>query len=214
MDTGHNQAGMAITVTELREYAPKRFIAGFSDGSEMKLSLDTVADLSLYQGRALSAEEFAELRTSAGLSRCKERALKLIGARPLSGKELYDRLVEKGETPENAQESVAWLERLHYLDDAQYAGMIVRHYAGKGYGVQKIKGELFRRGIPKSLWDEALEALPETDDKVFELLCKKLGGTEPDRAALKKATDALFRRGFTWDEINAAVRRYSAENQQ
>lgn len=203
-----------VTVTELRESAPKRFVVGFSDGTELKLSLDIVADLSLFKGRELSEQEYSTLRTSAGLSKCKERALRIIGARPLSARALFDRLVEKGETPENAQESVAWLIRLHYLDDAQYADMVVRHYAGKGYGVQKIKGELFRRGVPKTLWDQALEGMPETDDRVFELLSKKLGGVQPDRAELKRATDALFRRGFTWDEINAAVRRYSAENQQ
>jgi len=215
MDTGFTSAeNGTVTVTELRGNAPKRFLVGFSDGSELKLSLDIVADLSLYNGRVLSEQEYAALKTSAGLSQCKERALRIIGARPLSSKALYDRLLEKGETPENAQETVEWLIRLHYLDDAQYADMVVRHYAGKGYGVQKIKGELFRRGVPKTYWEDALEERPEMDDKVYELLSKRLGGTQPDRAELKKATDALFRRGFTWDEINAAVRRYSAENQQ
>ena len=63
----------------------------------------------------------------------------------------------------------------------------------------------------KSLWDEAIEEMPETDDKAFDLLCRKLKNDEPDRAELKKATDMLFRRGFTWDEIKAAVSRFNAE---
>lgn len=199
-----------VIVTELRETAPNRFIAGFSDGSEMKLSLDTVADLSIFKGRELTEEEFSSLCSAAELTKCKERALRIIGARPMSKKEMFDRLVEKGETPENAEESIEWLERMHYIDDAQYAGTIVRHYAGKGYGVQKIKSELYRHGVPKTLWDEALEEMPDTGDKAYELLCRRLSGTEPDRAELKKATDALFRRGFTWDEIKAAVSRYNS----
>ena len=92
--------------------------------------------------------------------------------------------------------------------------MIVRHYAQKGFGISKIRNELYRRGVPKTLWDEAIEEMPETDDKAYELLCRKLRGTEPDRAELKKAADALFRRGFTWDEIKAALRRYGAEEQE
>ena len=199
-----------VTVTELRETAPKRFIAGFSDGSELRLTLDTVADLSLFKGRELTEAEFLSLRSASELTKCKERALKIIGARPMSEKELFDRLVEKGEAPENAEESVAWLVRMHYLDDAQYAGMIVRHYAQKGYGAQRIKNELYRHGGPKALWDEALREMPETDDKAYEFLCRRLGGSEPDRAELKKVTDALFRRGFSWDEIKAAVNRYNA----
>ena len=200
-----------MTITELREIPSGKFIVGFSDGSEMKLSLDIVADLSLYRGRELNDEEFSKLKASAELSSCKERALRIIGARPLSEKELFNKLVEKGEAAENAETSVEWLKKLHYLDDEQYAGMIVRHYAAKGYGVQKIRSELYRHGVPKPLWDEAVAQMPETDDKAFELLCRRLGSDEPDRAELKKATDMLYRRGFSWDEIKAAVNRFKTE---
>ena len=200
-----------MTITELREIPSGKFIVGFSDGSEMKLSLDIVADLSLYRGRELNDEEFSKLKASAELSSCKERALRIIGARPLSEKELFNKLVEKGEAAENAETSVEWLKKLHYLDDEQYAGMIVRHYAAKGYGVQKIRSELYRHGVPKQLWDEAVAQMPETDDKAFELLCRRLGSDEPDRAELKKATDMLYRRGFSWDEIKAAVNRFKTE---
>lgn len=200
-----------MTITELREISSGKFIVGFSDGSEMKLSLDIVADLSLYRGRELNDEEFSKLKASAELSSCKERALRIIGARPLSEKELFNRLVEKGEAAENAETCVEWLKKLHYLDDEQYAGMIVRHYAAKGYGVQKIRSELYRHGVPKPLWDEAVAQMPETDDKAFELLCRRLGSDEPDRAELKKATDMLYRRGFSWDEIKSAVNRFKTE---
>lgn len=208
---GSKISGGAMTITELREISSGKFIVGFSDGSEMKLSLDIVADLSLFRGQELDKEEFLRLKSRAELSKCKERALRMIGARPLSKKELFDRLIEKGETPDNAEECIEWLAERHYLDDAQYAGMIVQHYAAKGYGIQKVKSELYRHGVPKSLWDEAIEEMPETDDKAFDLLCRKLKNDESDRAELKKATDMLFRRGFTWDEIKAAVSRFNAE---
>lgn len=202
---------MTMTITELREITAGKFVVGFSDGSEMRLSLDIVADLTLFKGREIEDEEFTILQSRAALSSCKERALRIIGARPFSKKELFDRLIEKGELPVNAEECVEWLTGLRYLDDAQYAGMIVRHYTAKGYGIQKIKSELYRHGVPKALWDEAIEEMPETDDKVYDLLCRKLKSDEPDRAELKKATDMLFRRGFTWDEIKAAVNRFCTE---
>ncbi len=200
-----------MTITELRETIQGKFVVGFSDGSEMRLSLDIVADLSLFKGRELTEEEFSCLQSSSKLSACKERALRIIGTRPMSCKELFDKLTEKGETPENAAECVAWLIGLHYLDDVLYAGMVVRHYAAKGYGKQKIKNELYSRGISKELWDDAISEMPETDDTVYELLCRKLKSSNPDRVELKKATDALFRRGFSWDEIKAAVNKLNAE---
>lgn len=203
---------MSITVTELRELSPKKFAVGFSDGSVIKLSLDAVSDLSLFQGKELSEEELSELNSRASLSSCKERALRIIAAKPMSCGELYSRLTEKGETPENAEECIEWLLERHYLDDRQYAGMIVRHYAGKGYGIHKIKAELYRRKIPKEIWEDALSEMPENEDAVYELLRHKLKSTSPDRAELKKAADALYRRGFSWDEIRAAIDRFNSEN--
>lgn len=199
-------------IIELRELSTGRFAVGFSDGSEVKLSANAVADLGLHRGRALSDEELLALTAKLSLTKCKERALRVIGARPMSCKELFNRLVEKGEIPENAEETIDWLLELHYLDDAQYAGMVVRHYAGKGYGPQKIKSELYRRGVPKELWDEAMEERPEDGGAVYEFLCRKLKSDAPDRAEMKKATDALFRRGYSWDDIRTAVDRFWEEH--
>jgi regulatory protein len=201
-----------MIVTELKEISAGRFLVSFSDDSEMKLGLDLVTDFSLYSGRELSEEEKQELLSAAGLFACKERALRMIGARPLSCGELYDKLVQKGETPENAEECIHWLRGIHYLDDENYAGMVVRHYAAKGYGVYRIKNELYRRKVPKELWDEALLEMPETDDTVYNLLCRRLKSETPDRAEMKRATDALYRRGFSWDEIKSAVSRFQEES--
>ncbi len=201
-----------MTITELREISTGKFLLGFSDGSELRVGLNTVADLSLFRGRELTEQDYEDILSAAGLAACKERALRIIGARPKSCKELYDRLTEKGETPENAEQTVLWLLELRYLDDLQYGQMLLRHYAARGYGAGKIKNELFRHGVPKSLWDEIFEQLPETEDKVYSLLCKRLGEELPDRAELKKATDALFRRGFSWDEIKTAVSRFKQEH--
>ena len=200
------------TITELRELQSGRFAVGFSDGSEVKLSANAVTDLGLFQGRELADEELLELASHVSLTKCKERALRIIGSRPMSKKELRDRLIEKGETPENAEETVKWMLGLHYLDDEQYAGMIARHYAAKGYGAQKIKNELYRRGVPKELWDAALEERPEDEETVYTLLCRRLKSDAPDRAEMKKATDALFRRGYSWDEIKCAVNRFRDEH--
>lgn len=199
-------------IIELRALPTGRFAVGFSDGSEVKVSANAVVDLGLYKGRELSDEELLALTAKMSLSKCKERALRIIGARPMSCKELFNRLVEKGEAPENAEETVDWLLNLHYLDDAQYAGMIVRHYAAKNYGPQKIKSELYRRGVPKELWDEAMEERPEDGDAVYGFLCRKLKSDTPDRAEMKKATDALFRRGYSWDDIRTAVGRFREEH--
>ena len=147
------------------------------------------------------------MKDDAALTRTKDRALKLLGMRAFGERELYDRLVEKGETEQNAAAVIAWLVELRLLDDLEYAAMVVRHYAAKGYGPRRIRDELHRRKIPRELWDEALSELPEQDGTIDKLLRARLRSEEPDRAELKRATDALLRRGFGWDEIKEAVER-------
>ena len=73
-----------------------------------------------------------------------------------------------------------------------------------------MQQELARRGIPKELWDEAMEQMPAQDDTIDRLLQSRLRG-EVDRAALKRASDFLLRKGYGWDEIKSALERYHAE---
>jgi len=139
----------------------------------------------------------------------KKRALKILGSRNFSEQEMFKRLTGKGETEENSAETVRWLVELGYINDSDYATLIVRHYSAKGYGVTRIRDELFKRGISRDMWDEKLDEIcdDEMDDAALEFLKKKLKGSE-DKDDLRRAADALVRRGFSFDDARAAVNRY------
>jgi len=139
----------------------------------------------------------------------KKRALRILGNRNYSEQEMRKRLIGKGESAENAEEAVAWLVELGYINDSDYASLIVNHYSGKGYGVSRIRDELYKRGIPRDLWDDKLASLDEEDmtDSALEFLRKKLRGSE-DKDDLRRASASLVRRGFSYDEARAAVNRY------
>ena len=142
----------------------------------------------------------------------KQKALSLLDRRDYSRAELLRKLTDKGFDEAAAEQALDRLAELGFVDDARYAPIVVRHYAAKGFGAQRVRGELQRRGIPKELWDAALAEMPEQDETVDRLLRARLSGADPDdRAALKKAADALLRRGYGWDEISAAVERLKAE---
>ena len=159
-------------------------------------------------GRAL--KYFSSVRIDVRRIETLKVGGEMIGnrTRAMSVKELTDRLKEKGETPDNAEDAAAWLEQMHLLDDAQYAAMCVRHYAAKGYGAGRIRSELYRRGIPREAWDDAMQELPEQDEQIDALLRRRLRSDTPDRDELRRASDYLYRRGFGRDEIRAAIARY------
>ena len=144
----------------------------------------------------------------------KSRALKILGSRNFSEQEMQKRLISKGETPEDAQETVRWLVSLGYINDSNYATLIVNHYLAKGYGERRIKDELFKRGIPREMWDDNLSQLEASDalDSALVYLEKKLRGRNLqcsyDKDDLNRAGTALVRRGFSYDEAKAAINRY------
>ncbi len=205
---------MKITKMTQSKHVSDRWYVQLEDGSRIQVGLGMIAEYSLYTGRELAETELDELRQSAGKNEIKARALRILGARSMSGKEMFDKLVQKGADEHSAAETVAWLVGLGYINDREYAGMVVRHYAAKGYGARRVRDELRRRGIEREIQDEAMAAMPDTDSAVDTLLAKKLGGRAPDRKDIKKAADMLLRRGFSWDEINGALRRYEYEAEE
>ena len=196
---------------ELKQTAPERFLARFDTGEEVRTTLAVVTDFHLRSGKELTSPELDALRAASERSRCRQRALRIIGARAMSVKELTDRLKEKGESPENAEDAAAWLQELHLLDDAQYAAMCVRHYAAKGYGAGRIRSELYRRGIPRELWDDALALLPEGEEAIERFIRSKCKEKSLDRETQRKLAAALQRRGFSWQEIRPVLNRLGEE---
>ena len=141
----------------------------------------------------------------------RNRALRLLDKRDYSRKMILDKLTEKGISPADAEEAADWLCSVGLVDDRRYAGLVVRHYAAKGYGERRVRDELYRRGVPKELWDEALAEMPEQDDTLDRLIRSKLGGKELSKENLSRVSAALQRRGYGWQEIREAIERLNIE---
>ena len=226
---------MKIEKLEPSKHKDGRWLVWFEDGSLLRLGEGDVVSLSLYTGKELTQEDGAALKAAADRNKLNERAVNLLSARAMSRKELVDKLTtptrrrekpgeelsepdpetlarEREALRESAEAVADRLTGLGLLDDEQYARAVVRHYSGKGYGVKKLRDELYRRGVPREYWEEALAEGETEEDALDELIRRKLRGAEPTRENLKKASDYLARRGFGWEEISAALRRYEEES--
>ena len=157
----------------------------------------------------------ARRRSPTPLKRWPSRATTSSARRPstasgLSKKELQKRLVQKGESEEDAEEAISWLEDLHLIDDLETAKQLVRSAALRGYGRARAKNILYEKGIPKEFWEEALEELPEMDGAIDTFLRRKLEGKPLDDKLIKKTVDALLRRGHSYHDIQEGLRRFEA----
>ena len=198
------------TIAALRQTASDRVTVLLESGEEIKTTLNVVTDRRLYAGRELDEEELAGLRAAASSARTRARALDLLSRRAMSEKELFDKLVSKGEDERAAAETVAWLVQNRLLDDESYAAALARHYTARGYGAGRVRQELQRRGLDRSLWDEAMSQARPSQDKLDKFIAARLKDPE-DRDQVRKVTAALLRRGFGWDEIREALARFRAE---
>jgi len=178
-----------------------------TDSGERKaLYRQTVEDFSLYAGKELTDQEWEALLESAAQMSAKMRAIRIVSASSVSKHDLEQRLVQKGEDPEQARAAVKWMEDLDLLDDRRTAEQIVSRCIQKGYGLARAKQALYEKRIPKSLWDEALEDYPEQIDKISEFLRSRLTA-DADQKEVKRAVDALMRRGHSYTSIKRALSR-------
>ncbi len=199
-----------MKLTGVQPLSGDKYRLSFDGAETLIVSADIAVGL-IGGERGVSDEEYAEWRAAADSLHCRERAMRILSATPMSERGLYDRLVEKGEPERAAAETVAWLVSIGFLNDETYAAMLVRHCAAKGYGARRVRDELYRRKVPREVWDAAMDEMPQQDETIDRLLRSKLRSAEPDRAELKRATDALARRGFSWEEIRAALERLRDE---
>lgn len=185
----------------------------FDNGTSMLVFPAVITELCLYPGVEIPEAAMESLRDTCAEASARERAVRIISAAPVSRRELQSRLVRKGETEEHAQQAVQWLDELHLLDDAEVAAQIVRSGAAKGYGAARIRQMLYEKKIPRELWDDALSQLPPQGNAIDDFLRRRFRGAKPDQKELKRATDALLRRGHSWRDIRSALERYAPEEE-
>lgn len=188
-----------------------RYLVLLEDGTSIRLYRQTVEDFGLYSGMELSAEQHWALCRSAEQMSARMRAVRIVSASGVSKRELESRLVQKGENPDDARQAVQWLEELHLLDDQKTAEQIVHSCISKGYGLARAKQVLFEKRIPKGLWDSALADYPEQTEKIEAFLRARI--TDPDdQREIKRAVDALLRRGHSYHVIREALNNLSFDS--
>ena len=203
----------------IRELKPSKRVQGrwlvvLEDGSILRVGEKEVIDFALYAGKELTEDEAQVIVEAARRTGLKEKTINLLARKPMSRRELERKL---GEWEAGEEETVAIcdrMEELGFLNDGEYAARLVRHYSAKGYGERKLRDELYRRGIPREFWEDALARAEDSAGAIDAFIEKKLAGKTVDQKELKKVSDALVRRGFSWSDISNALGRYGARMEE
>lgn len=180
-------------------------------GDLLRITESELLRFGLSIGLDIDDRTVVELQQSGARSETRVRAANMISSRPLSRRELIRKLGEKGAAESDAEAAADWLEEIGALNDADYALMLVRHYGGMGYGEAKIRDELYRRGVPRELWEDALAASSDPQEAIARVIAQKTKGRALDEKGRKRLSDMLLRRGFAWRDVRAALAKISED---
>ena len=198
---------MRIERVEASRHKRGRVLVFLEDGACLKITEQELLDFGLRAGDDLNEAALAKLKEAAGVSNVKATAADLIGKRAMSRATLEKKLKEKGASEAEARYAAEWLEAIGAINDADYAALLVRHYGEMGYGPQRVREKLYEKGVPRELWEDALDQLPDNGEQIDRILQSKLRGRTPDEKEKKRLTDALLRRGYPWGDVKAAWNR-------
>ena len=165
-------------------------------------------------GDPFDEEHEERLIFAAQLSYSKEKAFQYLEYGDLSRKKLYEKLTRFGIDPRVAERTCDDLEKINLIDDEKLAASLAdRLYRGKHYGPKRIYPELLQRGIPSDLAKEAIDQL-EREDEVH--LTHWMERKYPlydlkDPKQRNKVFQGLCRYGFSFDEINHVLRKFSED---
>ena len=143
-------------------------------------------DVEAYLGRVASVQ-FAD---------AYEAALSSLDYCARSARELGNALRRKGYVQPAIEAVVARLTESGLIDDARYAQRMAETQVNKPVGLYALKRKLRAKGISEADAERALEAAQKLYRK-YEAL--------PTREAKAKLSQALARRGFSWDAIESAT---------
>ena len=189
-----------------------RYTVKFEDGTVLRLYRQTMEDFCPYPGQELNQQGYEKLLDAAGKMSAKMRAVRIVSATSVSKKDLEQRLIHKGENPDDARQAVSWMSDLKLLDDEQTAQQIVRRCISKGYGLARAKQALYEKRIPKSYWDAALEEYPVQNDAIAAYLKDHLHDPD-DPKEVRRVTSALIRRGHNYQDIRRELQKLSVDDE-
>ena len=189
-----------------------RYRVTFADGTVLRLYRQTVQDFGLYTGLELDDKQFVNLQTAAGAMSAKMRAVRIVSASNVSKKDLEQRLIRKGEDPQQAKQAVAWMADMDLLDDEKTARQIVDNCIRKGYGVARAKQALYEKRIPKQYCDTVLEDYPDQSEHILAFLRIRLE-PQADERELRRAIDALIRRGHSYCQIRRVLQQMQLDTE-
>lgn len=143
-------------------------------------------------------------------SSARSYALWLLGRQAYTAQRLWERLVRRGYSKEEASDAVDYLLEIEYLNDAAYATNFVTDRALAGQGPRKLRWELRARGVDAALIEEAIAGVSEQTlfAQAERLARRRLRGKAlADPKVISSLYRYLLQRGYDYALVEDIVQK-------
>lgn len=153
-----------------------------------------------------------EVLVSVNQEKAKAIALRLITIRSRSKNEIQDRLKKYNFSGSAIKKTVAYLESIKIVDDAQFTKNWIQQRISKNFGLNRIKAELVQKGIASKTIDYEINFFKQQYseiDTIKQLIKKKQKYYKGIAVALKKQRiyGYLIRKGFNQELVYTAIKQ-------
>lgn len=197
-----------ITKIESQKNNKERVNIYIDDNFFSGLDLELVYSLNLSKGKEINEKELKELIYKDNISKAKNKAFKIINKAEQSEKTLRDKLSDYDE--DIIDIVIEYLKDCKFINDKDFAKRIAHSNSNVSrFGKNKIKQNLYKKGIDKEYIDEAIDDIDE--DIEFEnalyLAEKRFKNikNEDKRKVYQKLMQHLTYKGFSYDITKKAI---------
>lgn len=199
-----------MIVTKVEQIDNKRYRIYVEEEFVFLLYVTDIRKFKIEEQGSISEEEMEEIYKDTVLRRAKLKAMQLLKSMDYSEKSLRDKLAKLYYPEKAINQALEYVISFGYIDDERYAKNYVR-FKKDSTSRRQIEYTLQQKGISNDIIRAAFEEEYQGESNaVVKAICKKAGSLEqvqempPDQK--RKLSAYLFRKGFTWDEIQQYIK--------
>ncbi|MEM7128741.1 MAG: RecX family transcriptional regulator [Chloroflexota bacterium] len=200
-------AGKTITALKQQQKNKDRVSVFLDDAFAFGLSMD--AAMHLKKGQKLTEAEIAQLKEADGYNKAFHAALRYLGYRQRSCREIERYLADKEYPGEVIEATIHRLYEYSYVDDEAFArAFVADRERFRPKGERALRQELRHKGIDDEIITSVLTELDE-DASAWAAVEPKMERwlMLDEEVFKKKITGFLGRRGFSYEIIRTVIER-------
>lgn len=191
-----------MLVTRLEGITKKRIKVYLEEEYAFILYPQDLKQYHISEGKDVTQDTLKAIYKETVLRRAKQKAMHLLMRMDYSEYGMRQRLLKELYPVQAVEDTIQFLYRFHYLDDARYT----EHYIiakGTGMGYAELKRKLRAQGIEDAMIQSIYDSMDIDDNAVLrEQMKKKLSGKgKPDEKEQKRVISYFMRRGFSYYQI-------------